>query len=73
MKIRLLLPLVLFFVIVIANQALAMAPPPPPPPAAGGPQVPIDGGISLLILAGAGYGAKKIYDSRKKNKSNSEE
>ena len=27
--------------------------------------VPLDGGISLLIAAGAAYGAKKIYDSRK--------
>jgi len=27
--------------------------------------VPIDGGISLLIAAGAAFGAKKIYDARK--------
>jgi len=27
---------------------------------------PIDGGISLLIAAGAGYGLKKIRDVRKK-------
>ena len=27
--------------------------------------VPLDGGISLLIAAGAAYGAKKIYDARK--------
>ncbi|NVK28622.1 MAG: hypothetical protein HWE14_11295 [Flavobacteriia bacterium] len=26
---------------------------------------PIDGGISLLIAAGAGLGAKKVYDKRK--------
>jgi hypothetical protein len=29
------------------------------------PPVPIDGGISLLIAAGAAFGAKKIYDARK--------
>lgn len=28
---------------------------------------PIDGGISLLIAAGIGYGAKKVRDSRKKS------
>jgi len=37
-------------------------PPPPPPP----PSIPIDGGIGFLIAAGLLYGAKKIYDSRKK-------
>lgn len=30
------------------------------------PNIPIDGGISALLAAGAGYGIKKIYDSRKK-------
>ncbi len=29
------------------------------------PCVPIDGGISLLIAAGAIYGGKKLYDARK--------
>jgi hypothetical protein len=41
-----------------------MATPNPP-----GPQiVPIDGGLSLLIAACAGVGAKKIYDVRKEKK-----
>ncbi|MES2458074.1 MAG: hypothetical protein V4594_21125 [Bacteroidota bacterium] len=31
----------------------------------GDPDVPIDGGIAFLLLAGAAYGAKKIKDSRK--------
>lgn len=35
------------------------------------PDVPIDGGVSLLIAAGVAYGAKKAYDkgkmTRKKN------
>lgn len=54
-------------IIFIAEKVWSMAPPPPPPPAAGGPNVPIDGGIGLLIAAGVGYGAKKYYD-KKKNK-----
>ena len=33
-------------------------------------QVPIDGGLSLLLAAGAAYGAKKVYDF--KNKQNQE-
>lgn len=28
--------------------------------------VPLDGGISLLLVAGAGYGIKKVIDNRKK-------
>ena len=41
-----------------------MATPVPP-----GPQiVPIDGGLSLLVAACAGVGAKKIYDYRKSKK-----
>jgi hypothetical protein len=40
----------------------------------GGPQsgaVPVDGGLAFLLVAGAGYGAKKAYDYRK-NKVKSE-
>ena len=29
--------------------------------------VPLDGGISLLVIAGISYGAKKIYGKRKNN------
>ena len=29
---------------------------------------PIDGGLTLLLAAGAGYGVKKYRDGRKKNK-----
>ncbi len=48
----------------------------PPPPSGGGtgspscwppPCVPIDGGISALIVAGAALGAKKLVDSKKKS------
>ncbi|MCE3282538.1 MAG: hypothetical protein K0Q66_1275 [Chitinophagaceae bacterium] len=30
--------------------------------------VPLDGGLSLLIAAGVGYGAKKAHEMRKKKK-----
>ena len=29
--------------------------------------VPVDGGVSLLVAAGVGYGAKKWKDMKKKN------
>lgn len=31
------------------------------------PNVPIDGGLSLLLAAGAGYGIKKIYKKKKED------
>ena len=40
--------------------ALAQATPPPPPTA-----IPVDGGASILLAAGAAYGAKKYHDYRK--------
>ena len=36
------------------------------PPDPGGDPVPIDGGLSLLLAAGAGYGVKKYRDMRKR-------
>lgn len=42
----------------------------PPPPSTGTPTcwpppcIPVDGGVSLLVAAGALYGAKKIYNKR---------
>lgn len=45
------------------NVVLAQGPPPPPPPPS---QIPIDGGVSLLVAAGVAYGAKKVYDNKKK-------
>jgi hypothetical protein len=57
----------------LTDQMLFSAPPPPPagvpscwPP----PCVPIDGGISFLLVAGAAFGAKKVYDSRKNSSEN---
>ena len=32
--------------------------------------VPFDGGVSLLVAAGIGYGAKKAHEARKKNAGN---
>ncbi len=54
--------------------AIGIAAPPPPPPAGGPgcwppPCVPIDGGISLLIAAGAIYGGKKLYLKSQQKKS----
>jgi hypothetical protein len=31
-------------------------------------EVPIDGGLSLLLVAGIAYGAKRAYDNKKKDK-----
>ncbi len=33
----------------------------------GGPDVPIDGGLSLLLAAGTAYGVKKYREHKKKN------
>lgn len=62
--------LILLFLFIGFSYVLHAAPPPPPggspacwPP----PCIPIDGGLSFLVAAGAAYGAKKIYDLRKKN------
>lgn len=34
--------------------------------------VPIDGGLSILVAAGIGYGAKRLHDQRKKRGTESE-
>jgi hypothetical protein len=69
--------LLLLFIFTIGLAAVCVALPPPPPPPGGGdvpgcwppPCVPIDGGISLLIAAGAIYGGKKLYSKQKEKKS----
>ena len=55
---------VFFLIAVLSVSELAAAGPPPPPPPV---NIPIDGGVSFLIAAGAAYGIKKMRDSRKKN------
>lgn len=37
-----------------------------PPPGDGDPGAPIDGGLGLLLAAGAAYGVKKYREGRKK-------
>ncbi|MDO8998198.1 MAG: hypothetical protein Q7W45_00425 [Bacteroidota bacterium] len=57
--------------IIFGTQILLSAPPPPPAGSPGcwpPPCIPIDGGVTFLIAAGAAYGAKKLIDARKKNK-----
>ena len=61
--------LVVFFMFV-CSQSLLSAPGPPPainPPCWPPPCIPIDGGISALVAAGVAYGAKKLYDKKKKD------
>jgi len=61
------------FLIVPVIIASASSPPPPPPPGPGtsdqpigGGPAPIGSGIVMLISMGAAYGAKKIFDARKR-------
>lgn len=71
-------PLVLLlFLLVTFSIDLLAGGPPGPPGGGGGPPggcwppsacIPIDGGLSFLLLAGAVYGGKKIYDTSKKEK-----
>ena len=66
--------LLVFFLFLFVAPVFAGTPPPPPPSTTGStpscwppPCIPVDGGISVLIAAGALYGAKKFYENRKKN------
>ncbi len=68
MKRKLLKPVwTLFFLLIFAWSALGQ---PPPPPPGGGDQdekpTPVGPGIGILLALGLGYGAKKVYDARKK-------
>ncbi len=50
------------------------APPPPPPPGCWPPPcIPIDGGVSILIAAGALYGAKMSYDKFQSRRSKTDD
>lgn len=60
--------IVIFTILVVAPLAgMLMAQPDPggPPPCWPPPCIPIDGGLSLLIGAGALLGGKKAWDARK--------
>jgi hypothetical protein len=61
------------FIVVPVILATASAPPPPPPPGGpggdtpiGGGAAPIGSGLVMLISMGAAYGAKKVFDARKR-------
>jgi len=76
MKIKIIYTII--FLVVLTRFSLAGPPPPPPPPTGGGPGggpacwpppcVPIDGGISLLIAAGALYSGRKLYKNQTSDK-----
>lgn len=53
--------MVLILVLCVAIPVVTFAGGPPDPE-----DTPIDGGLSLLLAAGAAYGVKKYRDSRKK-------
>lgn len=55
---------ILLFLCLFGGNLLAQGSDPVPPGA--GTEIPIDGGVLGLLAAGAIYGAKKIYDKRKK-------
>ena len=61
------------FILNFTSICIAQDPPPPPPTDEPGcwppPCIPIDGGISLLIAAGAIYGGRKLYSKQKEKKS----
>ena len=54
--------LVAAFTMLTVSQLLAGPPLPPPPPLA----IPVDGGAAVLLLAGVAFGAKNIYERRKR-------
>lgn len=69
MKSRTLKTLILFAFLFLGAQTLSADPlPPPPDHGQGGDQQPAPIGSGLLILAGLGaaYGARKVYNARKK-------
>ena len=63
------LPTILTIMLLLLLPCLVQAQGPGDPGGGGDPGVPIDGGASLILAAGIGYGAKKLKDAReKKNK-----
>jgi len=59
--------------LLMGSIAMAGAPPPPPPGGGGsgtgnvpGGGAALGGGLFILVALGAGYGAKKVFDARKK-------
>jgi hypothetical protein len=59
-----LLSILVFLIVFVLSPAFVqttIAQPPPPPP---GNEIPIDGGLGFLLVAGAAYAAKKLYKNR---------
>mgnify|MGYP001046307184 CR=1 FL=1 len=54
--------LILFFLVSMENYSHGMKEPPSPKPNGPGPypELPIDGGVALLLLIGTGYGVFKL-------------
>jgi hypothetical protein len=59
--------------IIVPVVIVSAAAPPPPPPGPGGSDTPIGGGVApigsgivMLLTMGAAYGAKKVYNARKR-------
>ena len=65
MSIKKLLPFLLLIALMCATPTL-MAQTDPDDPSVDDPAVPVDGGLSLLLAAGAAYGGRRLY--RKKEK-----
>ena len=69
-----LLPRLLLIIIVMVLPLMGISQDPPGPGDTGGGNpddagsVPIDGGLSLVLAAGVGYGAKKLRDYKKKRR-----
>ena len=68
---QIILMLVMLIVLLTPMLLLAQAPPPADNPFSGSgttdpDAAPIDGGLSLLVAAGVGYGAKKLKEKRNK-------
>jgi len=60
-KFTFILILITSFIFIPLFITTALGQPPPPPPQ----DIPIDGGLSLLIAAGVAFGAKKIHSAQK--------
>jgi hypothetical protein len=61
--------LILLFASVLISAVMYAQPEPGDDPGgAPGGGVPLDAGLTALLVAGAGYGAKKAYDYRKNSK-----
>lgn len=55
----------LFFVLGLALVGMSQSNDPPPFNSGDPSPIPVDGGVSLLLAAGAAYGIKKVRDNKK--------